>query len=167
MKNIIFTLAKDENLNEVFNIFIDAIKEMDTNNINQWDNLYPDKNTLKEDISKRELYIGLLDKKVACAYVINKECDEQYENGKWNYPNAKFIVIHRLCVNPEFQNKGIGTATMIHIENELKKNNIETIRLDAFTLNPYALNMYNKLGYQKVGIANWRKGQFYLMEKKI
>jgi ribosomal protein S18 acetylase RimI-like enzyme len=44
---------------------------------------------------------------------------------------------------------------------------IDTIRLDVFTLNPYALKMYEKSGYIKVGFAHWRKGEFYLMEKKV
>lgn len=56
---------------------------------------------------------------------------------------------------------------MIHIENELRKKNIETIRLDAFSENIYAIKMYEKLGYVNVGEANWRKGKFYLLEKKI
>ena len=56
---------------------------------------------------------------------------------------------------------------MIHIENELKNKNIETIRLDAFSENIYAIKMYEKLGYVNVGEANWRKGKFYLLEKKI
>jgi ribosomal protein S18 acetylase RimI-like enzyme len=56
---------------------------------------------------------------------------------------------------------------MLHIENKVKNMGIEAIRLDAFTLNPYAVKMYIKLGFEKVGIANFRKGKFYLMEKKV
>ena len=29
------------------------------------------------------------------------------------------------------------------------------------------MKMYEKLGYVNVGEANWRKGKFYLLEKKI
>ncbi|MDP4147194.1 MAG: GNAT family N-acetyltransferase, partial [Bacillota bacterium] len=39
--------------------------------------------------------------------------------------------------------------------------------LDVFSLNPFALKMYYKQGYIKVGEVNWRKGKFYLMEKKL
>ena len=78
-----------------------------------------------------------------------------------------FYVIHRLCVNPKFQNQGIGTQTMKHIEKQVLSKGIDVIRLDAFTLNPFALKMYEKLGYTKVGDVNWRKGKFHLMEKKL
>jgi hypothetical protein len=56
---------------------------------------------------------------------------------------------------------------MIMIEELLRKEGIQSIRLDAFSLNPYALKMYGALGYQKVGETNWRKGLFYLLEKKL
>ena len=100
-------------------------------------------------------------------YVINKECDEEYSDGNWKYPDSSYSVIHRLCVNPKYQNQGIGKLTLQHIERQVKKQGSETIRLDVFSLNPYALKMYKKLGYSKTGEVHWRKGKFYLMEKKI
>jgi len=162
-----FILAQKEDLDNVLAMFTDAINEMNRNGIYQWDNRYPDRNLLKEDIIKKQLFISLYDGTVVSAYVLNQECDKQYANGTWEYPNSTYYVIHRLCINPTFQNKGIGTLTMLHIENEIRKMGIETIRLDVFTLNPYAVKMYEKIGYIKVGLAHWRKGKFYLMEKKV
>lgn len=56
---------------------------------------------------------------------------------------------------------------MRHIEQQVKKEGARAIRLDTFTQNPYAVSMYEGLGYAKRGYANWRKGSFYLMEKKL
>lgn len=162
-----FMLAQKEDLDNVMAMFTAAINEMNRNGIDQWDNIYPDRNILEDDIMKKQLYIGLSEGTVVSAYVLNQECDEQYVNGTWKYPNSNFYVLHRLCVNPIFQNKGIGTLTMLHIENELRKIGIDAIRLDTFTLNPYSVKMYEKLGYSKVGFVHWRKGKFYLMEKRI
>lgn len=53
------------------------------------------------------------------------------------------------------------------IESIIQSKGIETIRLDAFSQNPIALRMYENLGYKKVGEVNFRKGLFYLYEKKI
>jgi len=162
-----FMLAQKEDLDNVLAMFTGAINEMNRNGIDQWDSMYPDRNLLEEDIIKKQLFIGLYEGTIVSAYVLNRECDEQYVNGTWKYPDSTYYVIHRLCVNPIFQNKRIGTLTMLHLENEIRKMGIDTIRLDAFTLNPYAVKMYEKLGYLKVGFAHWRKGKFYLMEKKI
>jgi len=165
--NISFRKANKNDLDSVFNVFTDAIAEMNRNNILQWDERYPDRELLAEDISKNQLYLGMAEGDIASAYVVNSECDDEYENGDWQYPNASFCVIHRLCVNPKFQKKGVGTITVRHIEEELKNEGVETIRLDAFTLNPFALKMYDKLGYLKVGTVDWRVGRFWLMEKKL
>jgi ribosomal protein S18 acetylase RimI-like enzyme len=160
--DIIFRRATLADLDRIFQVFTDAIREMDRCHIPQWDELYPDKEILKEDIMTKELYLGLLNQEIASAFVINEEYDEQYDHGEWKHPNAVFRVIHRLCVNPTYQNQGIGTKTMRHIESVQINSGIETIRLDAFTLNPFALKLYEKLGYQKVGYATWRTGKFYL-----
>lgn len=162
-----FRLAENNDLDRVFNIYSKAIEEMDKHNINQWDELYPDKEILQEDIDNKELYIGEIEGEIACAYVLNSECDEEYEKGRWQYKYASFNIIHRLCVNPKFQNKGIAGKTINHIEDLLKDKDIESIRLDVYSLNPFALRLYEKAGYKKVGNAYWRKGEFYLMEKKI
>ena len=162
-----FRLAENNDIDRVFNIYSKAIEEMEKHNINQWDNLYPDKEILQEDIDKKELYICELEGEIACAYVLNSEYDEDYEKGKWHYKDASFNVIHRLCVNPKFQNKGIAGKAIKYIEEVLKNKGIESIRLDVYSLNPFALRLYEKAGYKKTGNAHWRKGEFYLMEKKI
>ncbi|PKM73323.1 MAG: GNAT family N-acetyltransferase [Firmicutes bacterium HGW-Firmicutes-16] len=162
-----FRKATIEELDAVFQVFRDAIAEMDRNGIPQWDERYPDREILTEDISKNELFVGTIGGEIASVFVLNSECDEEYENGEWQYSDDSFCVIHRLCVNPKFQNRGIGLETMRHIEAELKKEGAESVRFDAFTLNPYALRLYDKLGYKKVGYVHFRKGRFVLMEKKL
>jgi ribosomal protein S18 acetylase RimI-like enzyme len=167
MMELQFRLAKKEDLDSVMDMFTAAIAEMSREGIEQWDSLYPDKSTLENDIEDNQLFIGMLQDSIVSAYVLNQEYDEQYANGAWKYPNSSFYVIHRLCVNPLFQNQRIGTLTLTHIENELRAKGIDAIRLDAYTLNPYAIKMYERLEYGKVGFAKWRKGEFYLMEKKL
>ncbi len=154
-------------LDEIFSVYSNAIIAMEKDNIPQWDEIYPDKTILEEDISKNQMYIGKIDKEIAVCFVLSEECDEEYKNGKWQYPDAKFNVIHRLCVNPQFQNRGIATETMKYIEELSKSQGYDVIRLDCFTLNPYSQKLYNKTGYSVTGYADWRKGRFELREKKI
>lgn len=162
-----FRLAELSDLDEVFQVFEAAIENMISQNILQWDEIYPQRKDLYEDILKKELYIGLLGNEIASVYVLNGECDEQYKNGSWEYPDDSYRVVHRLCVSPRFQNRGIGGKTVRHIEEVVRKMGIQSIRLDAFTKNPFSLRMYEKAEYKIVGYADWRKGRFYLMEKGL
>ncbi len=162
-----YRIACIEDLKEICDLVKNAINTMIEQNILQWDEIYPNEEVLREDINKRQLYVGAADKQIAVIYVINQECDAEYKNGKWKYEDKPFCIIHRLCVNPLFQNKGVGRITLQHIEKEAEKMGFHAIRLDAFTKNPFALKLYDSFGYSRVGYADWRKGRFYLMEKYL
>lgn len=111
--------------------------------------------------------MGIISGRIASIYVLNQESDDDYINGRWEYADLPYCVIHRLCVNPDFQNMGVAGRTMKHIEAEVLKMGIKAIRLDAFTENPFALKLYHSLGYRITGYADWRKGRFCLMEKYL
>jgi RimJ/RimL family protein N-acetyltransferase len=159
-------LANMEDLNAIDRIFKNAIANMIKNNIYQWDEIYPNKGILEDDITKKQLYKTSIDgNNIISTFVLNQEYDKEYSNGKWKYNGNNFLILHRLCVNTEYQNRGFGAKTMSFVESYLKNSGIESIRLDAFSNNPIALKMYDKLGYKKTGEAIWRKGLFYLFEK--
>ena len=152
---------------KVFSVYSAAVKHMEQQGIHQWDEIYPDLQIITEDISKNQMYIGTIGEKIAVCFVLSEEYDEEYKNGKWQHPDSRFCVIHRLCVNPEFQSQGIATKTMEYIEKMCKETGYDSIRLDCFTENPYSRRLYDKAGYSVVGYADWRKGRFELREKYI
>ncbi len=165
IKVLIFTLAQLSQLEEIFTMYTKAIQEMNDNKIYQWDELYPMREDLEEDIKRNELMAVFKENEIVAAYVVNQESDEQYENGTWKYIGEKYRVLHRLCVNPVFQNQGIARKVVSHMEEEQKQQGIKSIRLDVFTENPYAVKLYKSLGYKITGSVEFRKGKFYLMEK--
>ncbi len=165
--NINYRLGTLEDLNEINNLIHWAIKEMENEGIKQWDQIYPARKDFINDIEAEQLYVGFNQEKLVVIYVLNKECDEEYSKGQWKDRGKTFYVLHRLCVNPLFQNKGIAKITMQHIEKEAKYKGARAIRLDVFTENPYALKLYGDCGYSRVGTVEWRKGKFFLMEKYL
>lgn len=159
--------ADINDLNAIIAVIQDAIITMEKNNIYQWDELYPTKDIIQKDIESGHLYIGMADKNIAVIFVLNQECDDEYRNGNWAHPDREYFVIHRLCVNPLYQNRGVAKRTMLFIEEQVTAMNIFALRLDVFSENPYAIKLYEDMGYSKTGHADWRKGRFYLMEKYI
>ena len=162
-----YSKADISQLDQIFSVYQKAIITMEKNNIHQWDDIYPDKAILAEDIDKNQFYIGFEGSEIAVCFALSEECDQEYKNGNWKYPEARFNVIHRLCVNPDFQNRGIAAKTLDYIENLCRTQGYESIRLDCFTQNPYSRRLYEKAGYSVTGYADWRKGRFELREKKI
>ena len=162
-----YAKATLNDIEEICTIVHNAIDVMEQHNIFQWDDLYPIKEDFQEDVDKGWLSVGLVNSQIAVVYAINQEYEKEYENGKWKYKEEPFFIVHRLCVNPIFQNKGIAKSTLLHIENQLTSKGIHVIRLDVFSNNPFAIRLYRSLGYSEVGYADWRKGRFFLMEKRF
>lgn len=75
----------------------------------------------------------------------NTEYDSEYLNAKWTYNGEMACIIHRLCVSPEVQNRGIGKIVLNHIENQLQNIGVESVRLDVFSENPHAIRLYEKV----------------------
>lgn len=159
-----FRKAKPEELSQIFALFCDAIEEMDRSGIPQWDKVYPDEATLQSDIEQGTLYVALWEGRPAAVFVLNGAYDVQYANGQWTEETA-FLVIHRLCVSPRFQHKGLGKQAVQAAEAEAAALGAKALRLDAFKHNPYAVRLYESNGYRIVGEVLFRKGPFYLMEK--
>ena len=162
-----YSKADINQLDIIFEMYSAAIENMEKQGIHQWDEIYPDKETLRQDILLNQMFIGEKDNKIAVCFVLNEECDEEYKNANWICPDARFCIFHRLCVNPIFQKQGIAGQTMEYIENLCKSQGYDSIRLDCFTLNPYSQKLYNKAGYSITGYAEWRKGRFELREKVL
>lgn len=159
--------AVQADLSEVFQVFQDAIRNLNANGIFQWDEIYPAEADLRADIEKETLYVCAVGDAIAAVFVLNRAYDPEYETGDWQYGQSRFYVVHRLCVNPAFQGKGIGTRAMMAAESIVKQLGGESVRLDAFSQNLISNKLYQKLGYDKVGEVRFRKGLFYLYEKKL
>jgi len=165
MDELIFKKADMPDCGRIIGIIRRAAKAMTAAGIDQWDELYPTAEIVEEDIKNGELTVVTLRGSIVAVYTLNAECDEQYRSGCWRSDSSNYKVIHRLCVDPEYQNRGIAKAAVSHIAQELRAEGCASIRLDVFAENPYALQLYAAAGYRRVGEASWRKGLFYLMEK--
>lgn len=162
-----FQKAAPSDLGRIFPVYQAAIARMEELGIHQWDEVYPSKEIISEDIENREMYIGLTDGNIVSAFTLNRKFDPEYEGGRWQYEGLAFSVLHRLCVRPACQNKGAATQSMEFIEETLRREGFASVRLDAFSRNPAALRLYEKFGYTRVGEAAFRKGLCYLYEKGL
>ncbi|WP_026529020.1 GNAT family N-acetyltransferase [Butyrivibrio sp. VCD2006] len=162
-----YRLGTHKDLDGICTLIKDAIVEMEKHDIYQWDEIYPTREDFKEDIDNNNLFTVYDEDKLVAFYVISGECDDQYKNAKWEFADDSAYILHRFCVSPKVQNKGVGKAVLLHIEDQVKDMGYESMRLDTFTQNPFAQRLYRHNGYEARGYADWRKGRFDLMEKKL
>ena len=166
----IFRKAESSDLEEICCLYKAAISHMYECGMYFWSfDVYPTEEDLTNDVKNKNMFCAIdsASKKIAACIVLSTVCDEQYNNADWKYVPANPIIVHRLCVHPEFQNKGLGKTVMNYADTWAKQNGYNVIRLDAFSGNAPSLTMYNTLGFRKAGEANWVKGLFYLFEKRV
>lgn len=160
--------GKTEDIKTIMEIIKEAVKDMDSKGIYQWDEIYPCEEVITQDIRDNNLYVLCSEEgKVQAIIVLSEFYDKEYEDLTWEYNEGKHLIIHRLCVNPKCQGMGIARKLIDFAENFAAEHNYSSIRLDAFIENKRACGMYDKLGYVKRGIVKFRKGYFYCYEKGI
>jgi len=156
-----------QDLNDVMLLIKEAVAEMERLDIHQWDEVYPDEQTIFLDIQAESMFGIFKNEELAGIVVLNKEQSPEYSSIKWELFNVVPLVMHRLCVRPKFQGKGIAKQLLKFSEQFAINNNCQSIRLDAFSGNRFALNLYDDNGYEKRGMVTFRKGNFYCYEKII
>ncbi len=139
---------------------------MESKKIYQWDELYPDKETLLRDIERSEMRVLSTQTRVVACITLNTEESPEYRTVQWRHAGPA-LVVHRLTVDPAWQGQGFATKLMIHAERHARETQFRTLRLDAYTENPGAMALYIKLGYAKAGTVTFRKGLFNCYEKGI
>ena len=162
-----FRTATIDDLDALVALYGAATQDMLRQGIDQWDEYYPDREILTEDVESGDMTLGLLDGEPACAWVVNREYEPEYVSGAWEHTGGDFCVLHRLCVNPELQGRGLARQAMARMEKNALDKGFDSVRLDVFSQNLHAQRLYEKLGYRRTGEVRFRKGIFYLMEKGL
>jgi ribosomal protein S18 acetylase RimI-like enzyme len=159
-------LARLEELETVYSLVQEAIRHMDKQGIPQWDDIYPSKAILNADIENRQMHLIEVEGRVAGLIVINEDQSPEYAGVAWEY-GGRVLVVHRLTIHPDYQRHRLASYLMDFAEETAAAENYDCIRLDAFTPNPAAFNLYENRGYRRAGIVRFRKGDFFVYEKKI
>jgi len=158
--------ANIEELGVIHTIIRDATLNMDQKGIPQWDEIYPNKEILTNDIKRKEMHVIVQEGRVAGFVVINEEQPPEYAGIGWRHP-GRALVVHRLTVDPIYQGRGLATCLMDFVEETAVIEGYNCIRLDAFTRNPVAFKLYEGRGYRNAGVVLFRKGEFYCYEKPM
>ena len=96
MTELEFRRATVDDLDALVALYGAAAQDMLRQGIDQWDEYYPDREILSEDVESGDMTLGLLDGEPVCAYVVNREYDPEYELGAWDHTEGDFCVLHRL-----------------------------------------------------------------------
>lgn len=134
----------------------------------QWNEEYPKKEDLLEDIELQELWKLEDGNSIVGLIVITEIEDDEYQHVKWLTKNQNNLYIHRLAVHPKFQGKGYAQKLMDFAEKYAKEKGYNSIRLDTFSQNKRNQKFYEQRNYIKlesIYFPNQSEFPFYCYEK--
>ena len=153
-------LSNEKDLTEIMSIIDEAKKFLKNNKVDQWQNGYPNKEVILNDINKNESYViennGEVIGTTALSFAGEKNYDKIYE-GKW-ISNGPYAVIHRIAVSKVKGLKNIGTEILKKSEELCIANGINNIKIDTHEDNIPMQKLLLKNNYKYCGVIYLEDG---------
>lgn len=149
---MILRLATFNEVDTIWEILQDAIVQRKNDGSSQWQNGYPNKQTVLDDIKNGFGYVFTdSDKIIAYAAIIfGTEPTYKEIKGKW-LSDDPYVVVHRVATAQAYKGKGIATQLFLQIETLSLKNKVYSIKVDTNFDNQQMLHILKKLNYTYCG----------------
>lgn len=164
-----FRQAVTEDSNTIWNILLGAKERRRKEGSLQWQDGYPNPETVANDIDKGFGYVledGNNNVIAYAALIPNYEPAYEDIEGQW-LTNGDFLVVHRVAISEDFLGKGMATLVMKKIENYAVTHKIPSIKVDTNFDNAPMLKILEKLEYQYCGEVHFRGAARKAFEKVL
>jgi len=163
-----FRQAEMGDRNVIWEIIQQSIERRRIDGSTQWQNGYPNLETVENDIAKNFGYVLTVNDKVAVfvALIFNDEPAYSIIEGAW-LTNGEFVVIHRVAVSKEFAGQGLVKKLFEYIEDFVKSKNVSSIKVDTNYDNFAMLKILESKGYVYCGEVFLKGGVRKAFEKVL
>jgi ribosomal protein S18 acetylase RimI-like enzyme len=163
--------STSDDIPNIISIIDDAKEYLASQKIDQWQNGYPNSKQIEEDIKNGESYVVLNDENRVMAtsmFTTNSEPTYKVIDGNWIINETiKYGVIHRMAIKKEFRKLGLATILFDEFHQQLKNQNIQSLKIDTHEENIGMQSLIKKLGYRYCGIIYTDYGAKRLAFEKL
>ena len=117
----------------------------------QWQNGYPDADTIIEDIISGQAYVALEEGELLAYAAVTKSPEKAYEaiyDGNWEGRESEYLVFHRIAVASDVQGQGVAQT---FLEGLIEGFDYLDFRSDTHAKNKAMPHIFEKLGFKQVG----------------
>jgi RimJ/RimL family protein N-acetyltransferase len=146
--------STETDITKIMEIINQAQFTLKQQGINQWQNNYPNKETIIKDIKDNFSYVLLKDMNIVGTVALSFEGEKTYESifeGQW-ITNDKYAVIHRLAVENAHKGSGISSQIIKEIEQHCINKGVNSIKVDTHEENIAMQKMLKKNNFKYCGI---------------
>jgi GNAT superfamily N-acetyltransferase len=166
--NLQFKKVTIQHLPQIWKIIQKAILRRKADGSKQWQDGYPNQESLQKDIDQEVGFI-LTDGENIIGYtavLINDEPAYADIEGKW-LTDSDFAVYHRVAIAEEYLGKGFAKIMINHIHKYALEKGIKSVKADTNFDNHAMLKIFNDLGYAYCGEVYFRGSARKAFEKVL
>lgn len=132
-----------------------------------WNEYYPNEDTISFDLSRNALYV-MKDEKGQIIAAISIDSDPEVDKlSCWSADLVPEAELSRLCVREDWKNRGIAREMMQFMFPVLKEQGYQGIHILVRAGHEVAVRSYSRLGFEKVGECNMFDKDFWCFERKL
>ncbi len=149
-----FRKSIKEDVKYIMEIISDAQAYFKNNNIDQWQNGYPNEDAIRKDILNGYSYVLTDNDKVIATVALSFDGEATYNEiyeGSWLTDN-EYAVIHRIAVTEEMKGKNIASIILKRIEEICKERAIKSIKIDTHEDNLSMQRLLKKNNFKYCGV---------------
>lgn len=162
----IFRLAADSDISKIMVIIDQAKQQMRREGKDQWNEFYPTKEHIFNDIHTHQGYVLCLKEKIIAYVAIVFSGEPAYNSIEGNWlSDQPYATLHRLAVANEMKRKGIATGLLKRVEILAKVKDFASIRIDTNDDNESMQRIIQKSGYSYCGVIHYIRGSRLAYEK--
>ena len=164
--NYQFRKAELTELEQIWKILQQAIQRRKEEGSNQWQDGYPNPETILNDINNKNGYVLEVNSEIVAYTAIIFEAEPAYNEivGSW-LSDQNYVVVHRVAVHDNWLEKGLATKIFELTEEVALLNKVYDIRVDTNFDNAPMLKILDKLGYTYCGEVFFRGSARKAFEK--
>ena len=144
-------LAFPNEVDAIMQVIEEAKKCLADAGSTQWQNGYPNTDTIIDDIISGQAYVALEEGGLLAYAAVTKSPEKAYEaiyDGNWEGKEAEYLVFHRIAVASDVQGQGVAQT---FLEGLIEGFDYLDFRSDTHDQNKVMQHIFEKLGFKQVG----------------
>ncbi|MCR1951100.1 MULTISPECIES: GNAT family N-acetyltransferase [Clostridium] len=146
--------STEKDLKNIMKIISEAKVYLKNNDVDQWQNGYPNEEVILKDIRNNISYVLEDDAEIIGTTSLSFDVEETYNNiyeGEW-LSDGKYAVIHRIAASNNSNRKGIGTEIIKKSEEICLSKGIKNIKIDTHENNLTMQKLLEKNNFKYCGV---------------
>ncbi|GIN57890.1 N-acetyltransferase [Lederbergia ruris] len=164
-----FRKTTEEDIDQIMDIIKQAQQYFKESHIDQWQDNYPNVQTIKNDMQHGYSYVLVKDRQIVATAAISFDGEKTYNqiyDGKW-LSDEQYAVIHRLAVAPQHKGLGISSEVLKNVEKMCVDRGVNSIKIDTHDQNSSMQKLLQKNNFTYCGVIYLGNGSKRIAFEKL